>query len=1363
MARLSLYLLGPPRIERDGAPIKVDTRKGIALLAYLAITGESKRRDSLVNLLWPESDQTRGRASLRRTLSALKRALAGDWLEADRETVSLKASPYSSTGSGQAIWLDVDQFQTCLAECLAHGHPPSQVCPACLTPLTTAVELYRDDFLSGFSLKDSFDFDDWQFFQAEALRRELAGALERLAQGYSAQGEFESATSYASRWLALDRLNEVAHCQLMQLYAWSGQRSAALRQYTECARILESQLGLSPQESTTELYQAIKEGRAPGPPAGLPLQTSVEKREDQTPARPEALAIDDRAVRPIAEPPPAVSEEEKRIVTVLFADISRSFGGRRDLDPEDEATIMHRFLEVMKDALAKYGGQFERPLGRRVLAIFGTPQAHESDPELAIRAAIEIGREAGKLGLSPSAGITTGEVYLRRGDAEEPGEITLVGPVVNLAMYLAAQASEGQILIGESTYDLTRRAFEFGPLSMEIPDIDEPVAAYRVERLRLHPQKARGIEGLSAELVGRDEELSKLKAALAQVLAGRGQMASLIGEAGVGKSRLVAELKAHALHRGDEGPTPLWLEGRCLELGAAASYWPFIDILREYFMWGARDSNRRRRERIISALREMVERGDLSEERFEAMWPLLGLLLSVRLGDDMEERLKGNSPEQIRRRTFLAVHDFFVTLANRQPVVLVFEDLHWADSLSLDLISLLMEGLLLGPLFLLCVYRPDREHKCWHLGTIAAQKCRGRYTELRLRELTYQQSRRLVESLLVIEALPTSVKDLILDRSQGNPFFIEEVVRSLIEGGLVYRKGGFWRARGEIDSLVVPESVQSVILSRVDYLEEDWKYVLQIAAVIGLVFPRRVLEYAAQQQAALASSLWKLEDRALIYQERTIPEEEYSFKHVLTQETIYQNILKGRRRAIHRQVAEAIEALYSDSLDEYYEQLAYHYEQGSKVEQAIAYLLKAGEKAKRSSANEVAITHFTRGLALLKMLPDTSARAQTELTLQIALGLPLVLTRGHAAPEVEKTYARARVLSEHVYAGDISQHFYVLLGLRRYYFGRGEYQAAYEQGERLLALAHKGQDRSHLSRAHGMHGELLYWLGAFTQSREHCMQGAALYDRQQHRFHAFLYGNDTGVLCGASEALALWHLGYPDQALKRAGEMLTLAQELSHPFTLVLALNYTILLHQCRREVGAVQEWLEALLRISTEQDFALYSAWGTVVWGWSLAEQGELEEGITQMQRGLAAWRARGLGIMQPKHLSFLAKAYGNIGQVGQGLSALNEALRLADKNGERCWEAELYRLKGELLLQAEADGKAEAEACFLEAIEVSRQQKAKSWELRATMSLSRLWQKQDRQAEARQMLAKIYGWFTEGFDTVDLKEAKALLEALA
>jgi predicted ATPase/class 3 adenylate cyclase len=1145
----------------------------------------------------------------------------------------------------------------------------------------------------------------------------------------------------------------------MLLYAWSDRRSAALRQYQECVRILESNLAVPPQESTAELYKAIVEGRTPEPPTGPPSLRPEERQQAQIPTQPETLAIRERAGPAMRETPPLPFEGEKRILTVLFADIGRSLARMVDVSPEDEASLADRFRRAVEGVLVKYGGRVERALGTGVLGVLGATQIHESDPELAIRAAIEIQREAKGLGLNATAGINTGQVYFSGADSEGHRRPTPVGTVIDLAVRLTGKAQAGQILVGESTYRLARRAFEFAPLVLDIEGTEEPMAAYQVERLLPRPKKARGIEGLRAELIGRDGELAQLGEAFAQVLQGQGQMVSLIGEAGVGKSRLVAELREAALAPSDDRPIPLWLEGRCLELGTPTSYAPFIDMLREYLAWRPEEGGRRRRESILFSLRRMVERGDLSEERFQEMGPLLGRLLSIRWGEGWDDRLGSESPEQIRHRTFVAMHDFIVALSRQRPVVLVFEDLHWADTLSLDLISLLMEGLPLGPLLLLCVYRPERGHRCWHLSTIAAQKCRDRYTELYLRELTHQPSQQMVESLLKREALSPAVRHRILTQAQGNPFFIEEVVRSLIDAGIVYREGDVWHAQQEVDFMVVPESVQSVILSRLDHLDERLKRVLQTASVTGRVFRRRVLAHTMQQEAELESTLWELEEHALVYQERAIPEVEYSFKHVLTQEAVYQNVPQHRRQVLHRQVAEAMEALYPDGLEEYYEQLAHHFDRGGDVERAVAYLFQAGEKARRSYANEEAITHLTRGLELLKTAPEIPERAQRELDLLVSLGVPLVLTRGHVAPEVQRTYARARELSEQT--GDIPQRFHVLMGLRRFYLYRGELGTAHELGEQLLTLAQNLQDPTYLSRAHMMHGETLYCLGAFTKARQHCEEGLATYDPQQRRSHVFLFGNDTGIGCRIIQARTLWHLGYPDRAAKEAAELLALAQELSHPFTLVYALHFTAIIYQLRWEARVVQEQEEAVIRISKERGFPLYSAWGTALRGWALAQQGREDEGIEQMRVGIAARRAVGGTTMLPHLLGSLAEACGKVGQMENALRHFDEALALAEVSEERLWEAELYRLKGELSLEKREE--TEAEACFQCALDVARRQRAKSWELRAATSLSRLWHRQGRRQEAKELLQEIYGWFSEGFDTADLQEARVLLDALA
>ena len=957
--------------------------------------------------------------------------------------------------------------------------------------------------MSGFTLRDSVNFDDWQFFQTDELRRALIAALRKLVAAHAAQGSLDTALRYARRWLALDRLSEDAHVQLMELYAWQGQRSAALQQYEECRRTLDSQLGVQPEPSTTALYRAILEGRMPAPP--------VPPRHAQ--ADPTFVAVPH--LLPTPGIPAAWTEGEVRIVTVLLADLSGTLRQPGNRSPEDEAALIARSVGILSTVLPKYGGHLQRQLGRTVLAAF---EPRERAAELAIRAALETRERASQAGLSACIGISTGEAILSRTPANRGGTFDLIGSVVDQAVGLARQARPGQILVDGSTYRRAHRAVAFSPHPASLDGTPGYIPIYLAEDLLSPSQPVGKLGGLYAELIGRDRERAQLRGAFDRVVQGRGQMVSLIGEAGVGKSRLISELRQVALVPDAGGTVPLWLEGRCLELGTAPSYAPFLDILRSYLAWGARETGRRRRERVASVLEDLVACGDLSAARAEEMGAFLARLFALRWSDGWTGRLEQAEPEQIRRDTFLAIRDLIAALACRQPVVLVLEDLHWADDLSLDLISLLMECLPRSSLLLVCAYRPEREHRCWHLGIIAAQKCGDTYTELYLRELTAGEGQRLVSSLLGIDPLPPTLLDAVLDRAHGNPFFIEEVIRSFIDAGIVYREGDGWRVRESVLTITLPESVQSVLLSRLDRLTDELQHVLQVASVIGRVFERRVLARAIDTEVALERALWELEDRALIYQERTIPEVEYSFKHVLTQEAVYRSIVRQRREAMHRRVAEATETLYGEGLVEHYEELAYHYERAADISQATAYLLQAGEKAKRNHANEAAIAQLMRGLTLLRTAPEAPERAKRELDLLVALGVPLILERGHAHPDVARVYGRAQYLCNA--QTTLSRRFQITMGLRRYHLLRGDLLTAREHTEELSTLAEGGGDPVYLARAHMMQAEVLYHLGQLEDARAHHVWGYAQVDRAR-RSDAHLFGNDTGVGCRIFGALCL--------------------------------------------------------------------------------------------------------------------------------------------------------------------------------------------------------------------------------------------------
>jgi class 3 adenylate cyclase/tetratricopeptide (TPR) repeat protein/regulation of enolase protein 1 (concanavalin A-like superfamily) len=676
----------------------------------------------------------------------------------------------------------------------------------------------------------------------------------------------------------------------------------------------------------------------------------------------------------------AGAEGENRILSILFADVSGSVAVTENMSPEDAADLISECLKAMVDIILKYNGTINRFLGDSVLAFFGIPETHENDPERAILAALEMRDAVTDLNLSISIGINTGMVYVGSIGPDSHSEFTAMGTAVNLAARLEREAEPGQILVGEATYRPTRRSFEFNALApLTIRGITEPVSAYEVVKQSPRPGKIRGIEGLRVEMIGREKEFADLKDCVDELLTGRGQIVSVIGEAGVGKSRLVAELREYLdkrLETSDlrqEGRTAglkshvsslvSILEGRCVSIGESIGYWVFIDILRSYLEYSGEHDPEHLQERILDRMKALFP------ERWEEIVPYIGNLLSVRFRE-WDDRIRYMPPEQMKYQTFLTLRDVFLALAQQRPLLVILEDLHWADNLSLDLLNLLMDDLRLAPMMLLCVYRPDREHRSWHIGAQASGKCPDRYTEITLRPLNPHESRRLVESLLSIENLPETVKESILQKAEGNPFFVEEVIRSLIESGVVYQDGERWLARGEVEDIAVPETVQSVIMARIDRLEDEVRYVLQSAAVIGRLFRHKLLRYTIQQEQNLDRHLWRLEEKGLVYEERAIPELEYSFQHVLTQETAYNTILSRRRREFHRKVGEGYEALYSSRIEEYYEELAYHYSRSDDEQKALHYLVKAGDKSREAFANEEAISYYSRALELMDTMEE---------------------------------------------------------------------------------------------------------------------------------------------------------------------------------------------------------------------------------------------------------------------------------------------------------------------------------------------------------------------------------------------------------
>ena len=583
----------------------------------------------------------------------------------------------------------------------------------------------------------------------------------------------------------------------------------------------------------------------------------------------------------------------------------------------------------------------------------------------------------------------------------------------------------------------------------------------------------------------------------------------------------------------------------------------------------------------------------------------------------------------------------------------------------------------------------------------------------------------------------------------------------VVESGIVQAVNNHYELTGPMSDLAIPSTLQDSLMARLDRLPTA-KEVAQLGATIGREFPYVLLQaMSSLNEATLRQGLRQLVDAELVYQRGLPPQAVYVFKHALIQDTAYVSLLKRVCQQYHQRIARVLEDQFPETVETQPEVVAHHYTEAGLAAQAIDYWQKAGQRASQRLANAEAESHLSTGIRLLTTLPDTPERAQQELSLQLALGPVLMATKSIGHADTERVYSRARELCLQI--GGTPQLFPVVWGIRRVYIMRAKYKTARELEEQLLRLAQNAQDPGLLLEVQWAWATTSFWRGELAIARERFAQSLALYDPQQHASHAFQYGTDPGVSARSYNALTLWHLGYPDQALEESQRSITLAQEVAHPLSQVYALYVSAWLHQLRRDVVATQTQAEAAIRLATEQELPYWVANTGIVRGWALALQGDGAGGIAEIHQSLAACRALGATVGESKQFLGLAEAYRSCGQLEAGQEALTEALERVEENDERAYESKLCQLQGELILQGKEAGSEAAEASFQKALDVAHRQEAKSWELRAATSLARLWQSQGKPTKACDLLTPVYDWFTEGFDTADLKDAKALLAALA
>jgi predicted ATPase len=858
-------------------------------------------------------------------------------------------------------------------------------------------------------------------------------------------------------------------------------------------------------------------------------------------------------------------------------------------------------------------------------------------------------------------------------------------------------------------------------------------------------------------LVGREAECAQMQQWWAKAVQGERQVGFVTGEAGIGKTTLVEAFLERV--RGDR---TLWIgHGQCIEqYGAGDAYLPVLEAL--------------------GRLCRGPEGQHFSAflDQYAPSWLVqMPTLRSTAELDALQRRGRGATQARMLRELAEAIE----ALTAERPLILVLEDLQWSDYATLEWLAFVARRREKAQLLVMGTYRPmDVLVRAHPVRTVVQELQRhGQCAELPLASLTDAGVAAYVAVRYAGRSLPEGLARLIRRRTGGNPLFMVSVVDAIERQGLLQEGAQASTVLEELEAVAVglPESLRHLIEQQLGQVSPEDRRVLEAASVAGVEFSAAAVAAGVNLEeldveercAALARREQFLQARGTAEWPDGTVAARYGFIHAVYQEGVYERVPAGRRVWLHQRIGARQEAGYGAQAREIAAALAVHFERGRDTRRAVQYLWQAGSNALQRSAHQEAIIHLTRGLALLQTLPDTPERLLHELVLHASLGTPLIATKGWAAPEVATAYRRAQALWERL--GETPQHCWVLYGLCAWHAMRAEWQTARALMERVLALAQRVHHPTLCMHAHLGLGGILYCLGAFAAVRAHVDQGLALYDPQTHNPAVSDAVHDPEAVGHCVAAGALWHLGYPEQARQRLDAALTRAQELAHPFTQAQVFYYATMFALVRREVQVAGEWADALITLATAQGFPFQLAGGMLCRGRVLIEQGRHEEGMRQIRQSLAAQRATRAEAGQPYALAFLARAYGQAGQGHKGQQVLDEALTLVHRTGERCYEAELYRLKGELLLQEGKSPKAqsleqrlaEAEQSFRQALAVARRQQAKSLELRAAMSLSRLWQQQGKLAEARELLAPIYGWFTEGFDTADLQDAKALLEELA
>jgi class 3 adenylate cyclase/tetratricopeptide (TPR) repeat protein len=1057
------------------------------------------------------------------------------------------------------------------------------------------------------------------------------------------------------------------------------------------------------------------------------------------------VALDDDATLPAFAPAPAPPRRgaERRQLTVMFIDLVGSTELSQRLDPEELRDVIGAYQSAVSTEITRYEGHVAKLMGDGVLAYFGWPRAHEDDAERAVHAALAAATATAKLtaaagdSLAARIGIATGVVVV--GDLVGKGssqEEAVVGETPNLAARLQALADPNTVVIADSTQRLVAGLFDMVDLGQrDLKGFATPVRAWCIAGETPAEGRFDALHDVATPLVGRAVELDILLQRWQQARAEKGQVVLLSGEPGIGKSRLMAALQERV------GSEPYArLRYFCSPYYMDSALHPVVKQLERAAGLHRDDSTDAKLDKLEALLRNFVT--DIAES---------GLLLAELLSIDTTERyLPLRLMAQARKtHTLRALIDLLKGLAARQPLMILVEDAHWIDPTTREWLDMVIDCLRELPVLLIVSFRPEYRSAWTMLSHVTA---------LSLSRLGHDEGAAIIDRVTGGKPLPEKVRSQILAKTEGVPLFVEELTRTVIESGLLIDEGNHYVLSGPLPSLAIPSTLQDSLMARLDRLAPV-KEVAQIGACIGRVFHHRLLAaVTGSDDARLARDMRQLEESELVLRRGVPPEATYTFKHALVQDTAYQSLLKTRRQQIHAVIASELETKFREIVETEPETLAHHYSAAGLSGQASSYWLKAGQQALARSANVEALAHLARGLELVASMPNSESRMRQELHLQNAMGVAMMATRGRAAPEVLHALTQARRLCEQL--GDTSQLFVTLCGQSSYHRNCGNLREADKLGQQSLELARSSGDPALLLEAHHLLWPLKTLMGDYAAAETHVNFGIATYDSDRHHSLTYIYsGHDPGVCCMTWSATLLWLRGYPDQALDRCQEALALAERLAHPNTLALAQWTFAWTHLVRREPDNAQRWIDKGIALSDQfvVPLIVFNRFGT---GWALAEAGHVNEGVRVMREAIAAITSTGRieGLL---YQCVFAQACGACGEAGEGYAQLERALNIATQSDAKYQLPELLRVKGELLLALNPHDDT-AESCLRQAVAMARDEGTKSLELRAAVSLARLYRARGHDNKARNVLASVYDWFTEGFETRDLLEAKELLGQL-